>query len=105
MLTRMNDHAEAIQLLELWRDKHPDNQEAWMALAGAFRDYAWVARGNGWANTVTAEGWRLMRERMAESLKAALVLSSCCTERSERISSMACPANAFTTAPTEDVVV
>jgi hypothetical protein len=71
MLTRMNDHAEAIQLLELWRDKHPDNQEAWMALAGAFRDYAWVARGNGWANTVTAEGWRLMRERMAESLKAA----------------------------------
>jgi|GEM_PF-2274166 tetratricopeptide (TPR) repeat protein len=58
-LARMNGQAEAIQLLELWRDKHPDNQEAW------------IARGSGWANTVTDEGWRLMRERMAEAVKAA----------------------------------
>ena len=28
-------------------------------------DYAWQARGNGWADTVTEEGWKLFGERLA----------------------------------------
>jgi hypothetical protein len=28
-------------------------------------DYAWDARGGGWATSVTDEGWKLMRERLA----------------------------------------
>jgi hypothetical protein len=28
-------------------------------------DWAWTARGSGWANTVTPGGWRLMEERLA----------------------------------------
>lgn len=37
-------------------------------------EWAWEARGNGWANTVTPDGWRLMRERLdmaAASLEKA----------------------------------
>lgn len=32
--------------------------------------YAWDARGGGWADSVTAEGWRLFGERLAEARKA-----------------------------------
>lgn len=31
----------------------------------AYIGYAWDARGSGWANTVTEEGWAKMRERLA----------------------------------------
>ncbi len=30
-------------------------------------DYAWVARGSGWASTVTEEGWDLFHERLARA--------------------------------------
>ena len=32
-------------------------------------EWAWTARGTGWAKTVTQEGWRLMKERLAEAAK------------------------------------
>ncbi len=41
--------------------------------------WAWEARGGGWANTVPAEGWRLMRERLAvaeQSLEKAWQLDN-----------------------------
>ncbi len=62
---------EAIQLVKTWCDKHPENQEAWMELSGLYMDYAWVARGTGWADTVTPEGHRLLRERMEEAKEVA----------------------------------
>jgi tetratricopeptide (TPR) repeat protein len=51
--------------------KHPDNQEAFIALGDAFMAFAWVARGSGWASTVTEDGWRLMRERMEKAVIAS----------------------------------
>ena len=33
-------------------------------LARFLRDYAWQARGSGWANSVKEEGWKLMGERL-----------------------------------------
>jgi hypothetical protein len=36
--------------------------------------YAWDARGSGWANSVTQDGWKLFAERLAEADK---VLSRC----------------------------
>ncbi len=42
------------------------------AVKGAFYiDYAWEARGNGYANTVTADGWKLFGTRL-ETAAAAL---------------------------------
>lgn len=42
-----------------------------------YMDYAWDARGSGWANSVTEDGWKLMKERLAvaeEELTAAWAL-------------------------------
>jgi hypothetical protein len=36
-----------------------------LALTDAMVGYGWKARGNGFADTVTDEGWRLLRERTA----------------------------------------
>jgi len=36
----------------------------------AFISLAWAARGTGWANTVTQEGWRVMAQRLADARKA-----------------------------------
>jgi hypothetical protein len=42
-----------------------------LTFAGAaMNQYAWDARGGGWANTVTEEGWKLFRERIAASRTA-----------------------------------
>jgi hypothetical protein len=42
----------------------PKSVTARVELARFLRDYAWQARGSGWANTVKEEGWRLMGERL-----------------------------------------
>ena len=70
-----NDYEETIRLLKTWTELHPDNQEAWLGLVDYYEDWAWVARGDGWAKDVTKEGWRLMGERMALAEKAALQAS------------------------------
>ncbi len=47
---------------------------ALLAKGRAYLTYAWQARGTGYANTVSDDGWKLMRERLqiaAEALEAA----------------------------------
>jgi len=56
--------AEARRKLGDWRAKRPQAIEPVILLADLERAYAWHARGGGWANTVTDEGWRLMGERL-----------------------------------------
>jgi hypothetical protein len=63
-------YEEAIQLAKAWTLKHPNNPECWIRLACIYEKYAWEARGDGWASTVTKEGWKLMGQRMAEAKKA-----------------------------------
>jgi len=36
-------------------------------VGGYYTIYAWTARGSGWSNTVTDEGWRLMKERLIKA--------------------------------------
>jgi hypothetical protein len=65
-------YEEAIQLLQAWTKLHPDNQEAFMKLKDTYVAWAWVARGSGWASTVTPEGAKLMEERMGEAVVAGV---------------------------------
>ena len=53
--------------LEEWIAAKPESQTARIALAQFYIDYAWRARGSGYADTVTEEGWRLMGERLEKS--------------------------------------
>jgi hypothetical protein len=49
--------------------QRPDSITARVSLADVLVNYAWKARGNGYARTVTKDGWNLMKERLAESNK------------------------------------
>lgn len=50
-----------------WREQRPESVTALIGLAEAWIEYAWYARGGGWAHTVTETGWKLFRERMEQA--------------------------------------
>ncbi len=56
-----------IALLEKWVAQRPESITARVALARALTRYAWKARGNGFSDTVTDEGWRLFGERLDQA--------------------------------------
>jgi hypothetical protein len=62
------DSVEHITHLQHWMTARPESITARVALATSLHRWAWVARGNGLANTVTPEGWKLFDERAHEAL-------------------------------------
>ena len=64
-------NGESIEgLLEAWTAANPRSVGAAIATAAAWRNAAWRARGNGFANTVSPEGWRLFHERLERARTA-----------------------------------
>jgi hypothetical protein len=61
------DSREHIAHLENWMSQRPDSITARVALATALIRWAWVARGNGMANTVTPEGAKLFLDRVRQA--------------------------------------
>ncbi len=59
------------KVAEVLTQGRPDSRVSLVLKGAVYISYAWDARGSGWASSVTEEGWRLMRERLAES-EAAL---------------------------------
>jgi hypothetical protein len=64
------------QRLEEWRARFPGSVTARVALARFPLAYAWFARGNGYANSVSPEAWALMRQRTEEALTALQALDA-----------------------------
>ncbi len=58
---------EVFRKLKEWRERYPESITTRVATAGNYISFAWVERGNGYSNTVTEEGWKLMRERLARA--------------------------------------
>jgi hypothetical protein len=56
---------ELLAALTRWHEQRPGSMPATIAIAEASVGYGWKARGTGFADTVTPEGWRLLDERMA----------------------------------------
>lgn len=56
--------ADTLDRLKRWAVQHPDSVTAQVALGYGYLNYAWQARGNGNAASVTPEGGRLMQERL-----------------------------------------
>jgi WD40 repeat protein len=50
--------------LEGWEKAFPDSVTLATVRGRFWTDYAWKARGNGWASTVTEEGWEQFRSRL-----------------------------------------
>jgi len=60
------DSAEHLEHFEHWMKARPESITARIALAESLHRWAWVARGNGTADKVTAEGWQLFGQRSQE---------------------------------------
>jgi Domain of unknown function (DUF4034) len=58
---------EFISKLQSWADAYPQSPAPLVALGDCYVTWAWKARGSGYANTVTDEGWRLMKERLRKA--------------------------------------
>lgn len=71
---------ERFKRLEEWQAAFPDSLAPRLLHADALVDYAWDARGNGVASTVTEEGWKLFRERLAAARMELAALSARRTE-------------------------
>jgi hypothetical protein len=70
-----------LDVLKSWVDSKPASTTAQISLARFYKNYAWYARGLGFANTVNDEGWRLFAERLKlakETLEAAKKLDVKC---------------------------
>jgi hypothetical protein len=52
------DWKEQLALLQHWIDVNPKSITARVALADAYAGYGWEARGPGFADSVSASGWR-----------------------------------------------
>jgi hypothetical protein len=63
------DFTAHIEHLNRWVAQRPKSITARVALAGAYTNYAANARGGGYANTVSEDGWRLYAERSATAGK------------------------------------
>lgn len=77
------DWQDLMQLLQRWIQTHPKSVTSRVALASAWIYYATEARGGGYANTVSENGWKLYAERTAEAeaaLDQAASLSVKCPE-------------------------
>lgn len=57
-------YEERLAVLEEWAETRPDAPEPVIAKADVLVDYAWKARGSGWAHTVASDAWPLFRERL-----------------------------------------
>ncbi len=52
-----------LALLDKWQKAKPDSPTALIATARAYHNWAWNARGGGWASEVTEQGAKLLEER------------------------------------------
>lgn len=56
--------------LNQWIAAKPESAAARISLAEAYMTYAWRARGNGYANSVSDRGWDLFNERVSQAADA-----------------------------------
>jgi hypothetical protein len=62
--TEGGDWQAHINELKKWVAKDPQSAAARLALANAYMGWGWEARGSGYANAVSQEGWELFKKRV-----------------------------------------
>ncbi|MGO8794176.1 MAG: hypothetical protein ACLQLC_05085 [Candidatus Sulfotelmatobacter sp.] len=77
------DWKKHFRQLQDWNDERPNSATARIALAESYIEYAWNARGNGYAESVTDSGWKIFDKRMEKArkiLEANRTLAAKCPE-------------------------
>jgi hypothetical protein len=57
------DWSAHIEIIKRWNSLQPESATARIALAGSYINFAWFARGQGYSDTVSQNGWDLFAER------------------------------------------
>ena len=70
--TNSKNYEEHIAKLDKWKTERPDSASPLAVIGRAYILWAWEARGSGWANTVSEEGWKLFHERIAKAEEVLL---------------------------------
>jgi hypothetical protein len=70
-----------IAKLERWARSSPASPTPRIALAQTYLRFAWKARGHGYSNTVTPEGWALFKDRV-QSARSTLEQSAVLAQNS-----------------------
>ena len=60
-------YKKAFALLDAWIKASPESITPRVAKGNLLTDYAWLARGNGYANSVTNEGWLVFGMRLSQA--------------------------------------
>lgn len=63
------DWEQLFKRFDEWEAAFPKSPASRLARSTALIDYAWAARGKGFAGTVTDDGWKLFGERLVEGVK------------------------------------
>jgi hypothetical protein len=74
---------DLLDRLKRWTSLRPGSITARVALADAQMQYAWKARGGGYADSVSDDGWKVFGERLqlaAKTLKEASTLPAKCPD-------------------------
>ncbi|HEY1527769.1 MAG TPA: DUF4034 domain-containing protein [Candidatus Angelobacter sp.] len=71
-----NEWTNHLQRFQRWIAQRPNSITARVALAAAQLQYAWRARGGGYADSVTDDGWKLFQERAEDAAKTLIDASS-----------------------------
>ena len=74
------DWEDLLNGLTSWSTQQPGSVTAKVALASAWKEYAWKARGEGYADSVNDAAWQVVRKRL-ESARQALSEASSLNER------------------------
>ena len=77
------DWETLINQLRDWVSARPESVTSHVALGSAYLQYAWQARGSGYANSVSDSGWKLFHDRTADGkriLEEASTLPTKCPE-------------------------
>jgi hypothetical protein len=61
------DWRQHLDLVERWMSRNPHSITATIALSESYTNYGWSARGDGFADSVSESGWKLLGERLAKA--------------------------------------
>jgi hypothetical protein len=67
-----DEYKSYFERLNRWKNAYPESITPRVAIADGWQNYAFEARGGGYADTVTQDGWRLFSERMQNSKRELL---------------------------------
>lgn len=66
------DWAKSYKTIARWKEINPESPAVAISEAVYWQTYAWNARGNGYASTVSPDGWKLFRERLKKAEQTLL---------------------------------